>query len=278
VKLALLSDLHGNLEALDAVLRDVDRTSPAAKLVCAGDVVGYGPDPEACIARLRERQALCVMGNHEEMVLGRRDFSRCVHAGIIAAVWTREHLTDSAWAFMEALPHRLEAAPGVVVCHGDLLSADTYVSTREQAEEALAQLRAAWPQAAVLVCGHTHRAALFTSADGFRQVSGPGDQDFGRAHPCLINPGAVGQSRDTNPLARYAVLDVERQTVSFRELPYDHLTTLRKLRQAKLVARVVLPPPRGLWRRVEAYKAGWARRWSARRPAPPRPLSRNIKL
>ena len=89
MKLALISDLHGNLEALDAVLRDLDRVSPGARLVCAGDVVGYGPDPEACIGRLQERDALCVMGNHEEMVLGRRDFSRCVYAGIVAAVWTR---------------------------------------------------------------------------------------------------------------------------------------------------------------------------------------------
>ena len=265
MKLALISDVHGNLEALEAVLLDIDRISPDAKLVCAGDIVGYGPDPEACIARLRERQALCVMGNHEEMVLGRRDFSRCVHAGIVAAVWTRERLSPSARAFIEALPNRREVAPGVVVCHGDLLSADTYVSTREQAEHALAQLRAHWPQATVLVCGHTHHAALFTPASGFRQVSGPADHDLDRAPPCIINPGAVGQSRDTEPLARYAVLDLEGQTVSFRELPYEHLATIRKLRQAGLVARVVLLPPRGLWRRVEAYRARCARYWAARR-------------
>jgi len=259
VKTALISDVHGNLEALDAVLRDVDRIDPGAKLVCAGDIVGYGPDPEACIARLRERDALCVMGNHEEMVLGRRDFSRCVHAGIVAAVWTREHLSAPARAFLEALPHEREVGSGVVVCHGDLSSADTYVSTREQAEEALAQLRAFSPEAAVLVCGHTHHAALFTPDRGFRLVSTPGDHELGRAHPCLINPGAVGQSRDSQLFARYAVLDVEGQTISFRALPYDHLTTIRKLRQARLVARVVLLPPRGLWRRVEAYKTRWAR-------------------
>ena len=265
MKLALISDVHGNLEALDAVLRDVDRIGAGAKLVCAGDLVGYGPDPEACIARLRDRQAICVMGNHEEMVLGRRDFSRCVHAGIVAAAWTREHLSAPARAFLEALPHRQEVGSGVVVCHGDLANADTYVSTRERAQEALGQLRAISPGAAVLVCGHTHHAALFTPDRGFHLVTRPGDHDLARARPCLINPGAVGQSRDTQILARYAILDVERQTVSFRELPYDHLTTIRKLRQARLVARVVLLPPRGLWRRVEAYKARWARHRVARR-------------
>src|SRR2546421_282481 len=104
-----------------------------------------------------------------------------------------------------------------------------------------------------------------TPASGFRQVSGLADHDLDRTPPCIINPGAVGQSRDTEPLARYAVLDLEGQTVSFRELPYEHLATIRKLRRAGLVARVVLLPPRGLWRRVEAYRARCARYWAARR-------------
>lgn len=256
--LALVSDLHGNLEALDAVLRDIDRSSPGASLVCAGDVVGYGPDPEACIARLQERGALCVMGNHEEMVLGRRDFSRCVHAGIVAAVWTRRRLSAGARRFIEQLPYSVEAVSGVVVCHGDLESADTYVSTRERAEAALAQLRARHPSAEVLVCGHTHHAALFTPEQGFRIVS---DLPAG---PCVINPGAVGQARSAAPLASYALLDMERRRVSFRAVAYDYGTTIRKLRAAKLVAKVTLEPPQGVWRRVERVKAKWARYWAER--------------
>lgn len=259
MKLALISDVHGNLEALEAVLRDIDRESSDARLVCAGDIVGYGPDPEACIARLRERQALCVIGNHEEMVLGRRDFSRCVYAGIVAAVWTRARLTASALAFLERLPGKLEAAPGVVVCHGNLASADTYVSTPERAAEAMAQLQSFSPHATVLVCGHTHHAALFTQDGGFRLVRAPSDHDLAQERPCLINPGAVGQARDGKTLARYAVLDVERCRVSFREVSYDYHTTLRKLREAKLVSQVVLRRPRGLRRWVEGWKTRWAR-------------------
>ena len=257
MKLALISDLHGNLEALDAVLRDLDRASPGARLVCAGDVVGYGPDPEACIARLQQRAALCVMGNHEEMVLGRRDFSRCVHAGIVAAVWTRRRLSPAARAYLEALPPSL-SIDSVVICHGDLDSADTYVSTRERAEAALAQLRARHPSAEVLVCGHTHHAALFTPEQGFRIMN---DLPAG---PCVINPGAVGQARSAAPLASYALLDMERRRVSFREVAYDYGATIRKLRAAKLVAQVTLEPPQGVWRRVESYKARWARYWAER--------------
>jgi predicted phosphodiesterase len=261
VKLALVSDLHANLEALDAVLRDIDREAPGAQLVCAGDIVGYGPDPEACIARLQERAAPCVMGNHEEMVLGRRDFSRCVHAGIVAAVWTRRHLSADARAYLQALPHCLRLG-SVVVCHGDLESADTYVSTPERAEAALAQLRAEHRGAEVLVCGHTHHAAVFTHQAGFQPAkAGAGYQ---LTLPCVINPGSVGQARDGAPLASYALLDTERRRVSFRQVAYDHETTVRKLRAAKLVAQVVLEPPQGVWRRVERYKARWARYWAER--------------
>lgn len=261
MKLALISDLHANLEALDAVLRDIDRSSPDARLVCAGDVVGYGPDPEACIGRLQERAALCVMGNHEEMVLGRRDFSRCVHAGIVAAIWTRSRLSAAARRFIEELPFKVEL-PGVVVCHGNLESADTYVSTRERAEEALAQLRARHASAEVLVCGHTHHAALYTQQEGFDVV--PGGKELPLSTPCVVNPGSVGQARGAAPLASYAVLDIEARRVSFRQVDYDYETTLRKLRAAKLVAQVVLEPPRGLRRRVERFKTRWARYWAER--------------
>jgi predicted phosphodiesterase len=264
LKLALVSDLHANLEALDAVLRDIDRASPGARLVCAGDVVGYGPDPEACIARLQERAALCVMGNHEEMVLGRRDFSRCVYAGIVAAVWTRRQLSSAARAYLEALPPHVRIGSSVVVCHGDLTSADTYVSTRERAEEAMAQLRLGQPSAEVLVCGHTHHAALFTREGGFRLANGLGECALPASGHSLINPGAVGQSRGAAPLASYALLDMERRRVSFREVAYDFRTTLRKLRAARLVAQVVLQPPQGIGRRVERYKARWARYWAER--------------
>jgi predicted phosphodiesterase len=262
VKLALISDLHGNVEALDAVLRDLDRVSPGARLVCAGDVVGYGPDPEACIARLQERAALCVMGNHEEMVLGRRDFSRCVYAGIVAAVWTRRQLSAAARRFIEKLPYQVEPAPGVIVCHGDLESADTYVSTPERAEAALAKLRARRPSAEVLVCGHTHHAAFFSQQDDYR-LAGDG-AEYALARPCVINPGAVGQARGRAPLASYALLDIASRRVSFREVAYDYRATIRKLRAAKLVAQVTLEPPQGVWRRVERVRTKWARYWAER--------------
>lgn len=259
MELALISDIHSNIEALDSVLEDIESAFPDARLVCAGDVVGYGPNPEECIDRLVERSALCVVGNHDEMVLGRRDFDRCVYAGITAAVWTKKNLSPGARAFLDALPGYLSVTPSVEVCHGDLQSADTYISDSTAAEEALKQLRELRPETTVLICGHTHQAAVYSPRLGFSLMPALTEWRLDRSAPCIVNPGAVGQSRDGKPLARYAVLDTEKELVSFHEIAYDHLTTIRKLRRAGLVPSVTLIPPRGIWRRVEWYKAAWAR-------------------
>lgn len=260
MRLALISDVHGNLEALESVIADIDERSPDAKLVCAGDVVGYGPDPEACIARLRSIGAPCVMGNHEEMVLGRRDFSRCAHAGITAALWTRQNLSPGARAFLDSLPPWLEVTTGVVVCHGTLDDADTYLSDGVRAERALRQLEERWPGARMLVCGHTHHAAVYARDRGFSLIRSTTELLLNPSITHVVNPGAVGQSRDGRPLARYAVYDVERQTVAYREVPYDHDTTIRKLRGAGLVPKVVQMRPRGIRRYVGSLKRRWARR------------------
>ncbi|HZN40842.1 MAG TPA: metallophosphoesterase family protein [Planctomycetota bacterium] len=266
MRLALISDIHGNLEALDTVLEDIDARTPGARIVCAGDIVGYGPDPDACVDRLRSRGIPCVMGNHEEMVLGRRNFSRCVHAGITAAVWTRREISAATRGFLERLPRCVEAAPGVIVCHGDLADADTYVSDAERADDAIAQLHASWPDARTLVCGHTHHAALYSQTTGFERVSVPGDRELHAGMVYVVNPGAVGQSRAGAPLACYAVLDSRGASVSFRALAYDHRTTIAKMCRAGLVPSVVLQRPTGIWRYIESWKRRWARYWAERAP------------
>jgi predicted phosphodiesterase len=263
MRLALISDVHGNLEALEAVLDHIDVNSPDARIVCAGDIVGYGADPEACIDRIRERAIPCVMGNHEEMVLGRRNFSCCGHAGITAAVWTRRRLSTRMREFMESLAPHLEAAPGVIVCHGDLADAGTYVSDFARGNNALAQLRSARPDARILVCGHTHEATLH-SPRGFERVPVAAVRDLDAGTAYLVNPGAVGQSREPVPLARYALLDLDRSCVSFHAQPYDHSLTVRKMRSAGLVPAVVLQRPKGIRRYVESLMRRWARHWAER--------------
>ncbi len=274
MQIALIADIHANLEALDAVLEDIERTAPGAMIICAGDIVGYGPDPEACITRLRERDVPCVMGNHEEMLLGKRDFSRCVYAGVKSALWARRRVSAEAKSFLAALPASREVAPGIVVCHGDLESADIYISDAKRGSAVLAQLGEQWPDAKILVCGHTHHAAIYTEASGFDLVAVPDQRPLPNAEPCIVNPGAVGQSRDTRAVARYAIVDRESNSIAFHELEYDHATTIRKLRRAGLVPQVVLRRPEGkIAQRIEWYKLRWARYWGERDNAKMREVS-----
>jgi predicted phosphodiesterase len=259
VKLILVSDIHANLEALEAVLKDAAARCPGARVVCAGDLVGYGPDPEACIRRVQSGGIACVVGDHDEMVLGRRDFSRCVYAGIVAARWTRRTLSESALEFLDALPLHREVRPGTIMCHGDIYDADRYVDGGEDAERALGRLHARIPDARLQVCGHTHRAVIYSASLGFRDAAPETVFRLSAGVSHLVNPGAVGQSRDGRPLARYAVYDTVAETVSYHALAYDHRETLRKLHAAGLVPSVVYAPPRGTARYVEAVRKRRAR-------------------
>lgn len=261
MQIALISDIHGNLEALDAVLEDIDRKAPGAKIICAGDIVGYGPDPSACIERLAARAIPSVMGNHDEMVIGHRDFSRCVYAGIRAARWSRKVLSADQLNFLQDLPGVLQVAPGVVACHGTPNDADVYISDDRVSERALAQMQDRFADADTLICGHTHHAAVYCKDSGFRSMESGTEFAIPAHSHCIINPGAVGQSRDGKFLARYAILDTRDRLVRFPGLSYDHEATVSKLRRAGLVPAVDLQKPTGLARYAQTIKRRWARTW-----------------
>lgn len=257
--IALLADVHGNLEALDAVLADVDKRAPGARIIVAGDIVGYGPDPEACLDRLLARDALMVRGNHEEMVLGMRDDSQCVAAGIFAVAWTRRRLSRTTVASLRKLPSLADISPALVVCHGSLDDAGCYVSDGPRALTVLERMRTVRPQARLLVCGHTHMPMCFSRTRGLTSHREGAALHVDPADAHLINPGAVGQARDGVPRGRYALFDPDTSMLTFHSVPYDHAATIEKLRDAGLVARVMLTPPRGVRRHVESAKAKAAR-------------------
>ena len=268
MKFALISDIHGNLESLQVVLNDIHSQNPDARIICAGDIVGYGPDPQACIDTLRAMDIPCVIGNHEEMVLGTRNFSQCVYSGIISAVWTRKQISADAKSYLHSLPFHLRPSATIIICHGNLSDTNTYVSDTRRAETALQQMSEQFEDARILVCGHTHHAALYSPGSGFQLVREPGKRQLRQDGCYVINPGAVGQSRDGKPLARYALLDSADMSVEFRELSYDHGRTLQKLRDASLVAEVVMLRPRAVRRYVEAIRRRWARFWAERDNSP----------
>ena len=254
----LLADIHGNLEALRTVLNHA-ADWPDARVLVAGDIVGYGPDPQACIDLLIERGAACVRGNHEGLVLGRIPLSHCNHAGIRAARWTRSVLSPEALAWLSALPATRPAGRSLLVCHGDLDDCERYVDGPEDARDTLDRAPGSRDGATRVVCGHTHRPVCFGGNHGWAVP--PVDRPIGldRGQRYLVNPGSVGQSRFEAPLARYARYDDESDALIFHALPYDHRAVCRRLRRLGLVPRVSMPAPTALGRRIERVRTRWAR-------------------
>lgn len=255
---ALLADIHANGEALRAVLGHLEDWR-GARLVVAGDIIGYGPDPEACITLLVQRGAVCVAGNHEGMVLGRINLSRCNYAGIVAARWTRRVLSTSARGWLESLPTRRRAGTRLMVCHGDLDDPERYVDEADKARAVLASAARRGYDAVRVVCGHTHRAMCCGEGEAWESPPCEVPIMLRREHRYLINPGSVGQARFEAPLARYARYDDETDLLTFYALPYDSRPVCERLRRAGLVPRVTYPAPTRLGRHVERVQTRWAR-------------------
>src|SRR5262249_37704661 len=153
MRIGLIADVHANLEALLAVLGALDELG-CERLICAGDVVGYGASPNECARELAGRGAATVAGNHDLMALGRMALDRCIPDGRRAIRWTRRVLDPEVAAWLQELPGTI-AADGLVVCHGSLDDPDEYVSTPRAAARQLGRLRGLYPGVSTLVAGHT---------------------------------------------------------------------------------------------------------------------------
>lgn len=208
---ALLSDVHANLVALEAVLRALP---PVEAIWVMGDTVGYGPDPVDTAALLRERGALIVAGNHDRAVATGRGLELFNPVARTAAERHRSWLSAEQRDLLGSLPMTLEPADGYLICHGSPRDPlweyvfDTRVATESMAATA----------ASLCCVGHTHVPARFVTGEG-------------RA---LINPGSVGQPRDGDPRAAYALLDVASGAVRFERVEYDVALTQRRIRERGL--------------------------------------------
>ncbi|MFC7213867.1 metallophosphoesterase family protein [Saliphagus sp. GCM10025334] len=208
MRIGLCSDVHGNLPALEAVLADLPDVDA---LVCAGDVVGYNPWPAECVERLRDLEVPTVMGNHDRAVARETTFrfNAMAAAGVELA---RERLTDDQREWLASLPDERLAFDGQVkIAHGHPADPDRYTYPRDFSPRLL-------EDESVLVLGHTHVQHVERYAEGI-----------------IVNPGSVGQPRDGDPRAAYAVLDLDALEVETRRVAYD----VERVQQA--VAEVGLP-------------------------------------
>jgi predicted phosphodiesterase len=230
MRVAVVSDIHSNLHALEAVLAAIDAEAPD-ELWCLGDLVGYGPRPNECCAIVAERVDVCLAGNHDLAVRGTIDLAEFHGDAGLAASWTKGVL-DPQW---QELLERLEpegAAHGVALYHGSARDAIWEYVLDDEA--ALATLELA--DSPLVLVGHSHVA--------LRVVQSGDDLDGGIAKSgteldvsgvrALLNPGSVGQPRDGDPRAAYLLLDLDTQHASFRRVEYDVEQTQREMRDAGL--------------------------------------------
>jgi diadenosine tetraphosphatase ApaH/serine/threonine PP2A family protein phosphatase len=241
----VLTDIHANLEALETCLADA-KTRGYEQVLLLGDVVGYGADPNAVIDCVRQlNPTAMVRGNHDKVALGIDQADGFNAAAKAAAQWTIEALTPEHRAWLAALPKGPVVVDDMVeICHGAPFDEDSYIFDELDAMRAIAT--ASRP---VCLYGHTHQTIAFELADGdFRvvwpEMSGHTEMRLKPGGKYLVNPGSVGQPRDGDPRASYAIVDTEDQMITFVRLIYDLGVTQDK------VIRAGLPEP--LARRLES--------------------------
>jgi predicted phosphodiesterase len=243
LRILLLSDIHANLEALDACLA----SAPAHDLVVnLGDIVGYGASPNEVIERARQLGKTFVRGNHDKAVTGLMDLEDFNPMAAAAAMWTRDELTSENLSWLRELPHgpvSLPELPEVQLVHGSPNDEDEYVVSLG---DALAPLIAL--DVPLTFFGHTHLQGGFfangSAADGFRPeyktVGQPESVSLQLKESAryLINPGSVGQPRDGDWRAAFALYDTDAQIVHFHRTPYNLKAAQDRIFDAKLPPRL----------------------------------------
>jgi len=233
VRYLVISDIHGNLEALDTALR----VAPFHALLCLGDLVGYGASPNEVVARIRESNPLAqVRGNHDKVVAGLNDGYNFVSHALIAANWSRTQLTEENLDYIKSLPEGpIEADSLMTLAHGSPADEEQYILGEMDARSSFLFFNTA-----ICFFGHSHIAVViaiqpdgslfvkFPKADELLQI------DTSLYSRYLINPGSVGQPRDGNWLGSTAVIDTESMTVKFHRFEYNVAAAQEKIRRAGL--------------------------------------------
>jgi len=229
VRYAVLSDIHGNIDALRAVLADA--AERADDVLCLGDIVGYGADPTPCVDLIGTRARAVVTGNHERAVTGRLDMSWFNRHARAAAEWTREHVDADGIAWLDALPLTAEIDDATLV-HASPRQPDEwdYLVTEEDG-------LAAFGAFATRLCfvGHSHVPAMWSfGSSGPDYERGDVDVTLDAGRRYIVNVGSVGQPRDRDPRAAYALWDVDARRIQVRRVPYDVAAARAKIEAAGL--------------------------------------------
>jgi len=216
MRYALMADVHGNFDALEAVMQDVRAEQPD-HVFCLGDIVGYGAEPAECIKLVRDNSILCIAGNHDFAVTGAVSTELFNPIATASVEWTRQVLCDEDITFLSQLP--LEYKNEVfMLTHGapEVPAAFEYIITMEDAVRGFAGL-----DRPISFQAHSHVPITFVLNGGYASLVPERAFTIEDGCPAMINVGSVGQPRDSEPAACYALFDSSARSVSIRRIPYD---------------------------------------------------------
>ncbi|MBA7697734.1 hypothetical protein ES703_106402 [subsurface metagenome] len=237
MRCAIIADIHANLAAFKAVLDHIERRGGVEEIWCLGDVVGYGPDPRQCIELLRQYKHVCVAGNHDWAAIGKAVTSEFNPDAAVACRWTAQQLSPDDVKYLESLPVVIQKEDFTLV-HG---------SPREPIWEYLISVSSAkenfaYFQSQFCLVGHSHVPMVFkydeTGTCSFGQFVPNIKLVLGKSR-LIINPGGVGQPRDGDPRASYAIYDNETGVVRLYRVPYDIGITQTRMVKSNLPIRLV---------------------------------------
>jgi len=228
LRLAIFGDIHANLEALQACLREMERDR-VDRYLCIGDLVGYGADPKECLRLTREVANLTVVGNHEHAVSEMLDIEFFNVYAREAIYWTRRQLTPAEIQYLGSLP-LVETTGEITLVHSSPVQPERfdYVQTLNDAEEAFRRLTTR-----LCFIGHSHVPITFLKK-GTIQVSQAREVHLDDHEAAIINVGSVGQPRDRDPRACYVLYDSDRAVILFRRVEYDVESAVDKILSAGL--------------------------------------------
>ena len=237
MRYAIISDIHSNLAAFQAVLNDIDEAGGADGIWCLGDVVGYGPDPKECIELLQQYEHICVAGNHDWGALEKIDLSDFNPEAAAACHWTGEQLNPDEIDYLGNLPLTLHQGD-FTLAHG---------SPRDPIWEYLlstlsAKINFSHFDTKYCLVGHSHTPVFFEELDGTGCLLYDMSPDSPLSladNRLIINPGSVGQPRDGDPRASYSIYDSENNIIHHRRVPYEIALTQQRMEEHGLPPRLI---------------------------------------
>ena len=228
MRYAIISDIHGNSEALLAVFHDIGKRS-IDSIVCLGDIVGYYPDPEKCLELVRKNVEVCVAGNHDFAAIGRIDTASFTYYAFAAMEWTKANISAKTAEYLSQLPLSVEK-DRMFFTHASPSNPLSWTYVFPDSEEAVFE---AFNGLTIHLnfIGHTHWPSIMIQSGERIVLHSEHEIRLHEGYFYLINVGSVGQPRDFDPRSCYAVYDTDSQTVSLIRVPYQYGVTQRKIKK-----------------------------------------------